>query len=227
MANELLKVAGFGPADISKIGGVAISDINKIAGVSYQGGPVTAVPLQYFENFPGHNGAAFVGASSGFSNGTLSFQAVNIPANLSFNNVAIFLSNTFAHSSRTMNQTFQFGLYSFDGTSLDLVNSASRNFTKATGATGASWISFVTSTTSVIPPGTWYFAFNILTGGVSQASVFSYFANSSVGVVNAEPIMLRGRMSVSTNAMPAAVATSDLNITGATAVRQPYIIITA
>ena len=42
--------------------------------------------LQFFENFPGKNGANFAAVSMA----TLSFQAVNIPLSLSFNYPVIF-----------------------------------------------------------------------------------------------------------------------------------------
>ena len=53
-------------------------------------------------------------------------------------------------------------------------------------------------------------------------------ANSSINPANAIPGgFLMGRMTASTGAMPGSIATSNLDITGSDALRQPYIILTA
>lgn len=179
------------------------------------GGTAAADPqLQFFENFPGHLGAGFAARSDG----TLSIHAVNIPLSLSFRFPVVLLSRPNSGGQ----QTVQFGLYSLNGATLSLANSASNSvsFSSAT-----SWISMVTSATQNISPGAWYFAINALS---SQTSNLSFLANSSFAPVNAIPGgFLMGRMTVSTNAIPASIATSDLDITGSDAIRQPYIIITA
>ena len=54
--------------------------------------------------------------------------------------------------------------------------------------------------------------------------------NNSVNLINplnAQPTFIKGRMTATTGVMPASIATSDLDITGTDAFRQPYIIITA
>ena len=120
--------------------------------------------LQFFENFPGHSGAAFVGVSN---QGTLSVHAVNIPLSISFNNVVVLQRFTPA-DSRT--QSVSFGLYSLNGNTLSLANSASAVVTYSAASTG--WLSFVTSATQNITPGTWYFAVNVSSSGVAGWEVF-------------------------------------------------------
>ena len=169
--------------------------------------------LQFFENFPGHLGAANVA----YSANTLSIHAVNIPLSISFNKVIALLSESDAGSA-----TLHFGLYSLNGSTLSLANSASAAITMANAL---SWRSIVTSATQNISPGAWYFAFNISSGG---ASSLSFYANTAINPGNAIPGgFLMGRMTASTGAMPATIATSDLDITGSDAIRQPYIIITS
>ena len=169
--------------------------------------------LQFFENFPGHLGAANIA----YSNATLSIHAVNIPLSISFNNIIALLSESNAGSA-----TLHFGLYSLNGSTLSLANSASAAITMTNAL---SWRSFATSATQNISPGAWYFALNIISGG---ASSLSFYANSSIAPGNAIPGgFLMGRMTATTTAMPASIATSNLDITGSDAIRQPYIIITA
>lgn len=178
--------------------------------------------LQFFENFPAHAGAAY----AGFSNGTLSIHAVNIPLSISFNNVVALMSVSSAALS-ALSGTIQFGLYSLNAATLSLANSASGAV--AEGGSANSWYSMVTSATQNISPGAWYFGVNFFTGGIAtDHSSASFYGNSSINPGNAIPIgFLMGRVTASTNAMPASIATSDLDRTGSDAIRQQYIIITA
>ena len=178
--------------------------------------------LQFFENFPGHLGAANVG----FSNGTLSIHAVNIPLSISFNQVLALMSVSSAALS-ALSATLQFGLYSLNGSTLSLANSASNTVEHTNSA--YSWYSMVTSATQNITPGAWYFGVNFFAGGIAtDHSSASFYGNSSINPANAIPGgFLMGRVTASTNAMPASIATSDLDITGSDAIRQPYIILTA
>jgi len=171
--------------------------------------------LQFFENLPAKAGAAF----NAYSNLTLSVHAVNIPLSLSLNSVVVLVSGD--DNARKFN--LHFGLYSLNGSTLSLANSAS---TSSSGpVNGVSWISMETSATQNISPGAWYFAFNVST--FSGNANFSFFGNSTVNPGNAQPTLVMGRMTVSTNAMPGSIATSNLDITGSDSIRQPFIIITA
>lgn len=177
--------------------------------------------LQFFENFPGHLGAAFGGSGS---NMTLSIHAVNIPLSLSFNQVVFLFSHQKEAGSRSVSN--HFGLYSLNGGTLSLANSAGGSYTFPDNATSTLWRTMATSATQNITPGAWYFAFMESLGGNSGS--WGWLINSSVNPANAIPGgFLMGRMTVSTGAMPASIATSNLDITGRDATRQPYIIITA
>ena len=126
-----------------------------------------------------------------------------------------------------LSATLQFGLFSLNGSTLSLANSASRTIEHTDSAN--SWYSMVTSATQNISPGAWYFGVNFFTGGeVTAHSSASLLGNSTFNPGNAIPGgFLMGRMTASTTAIPASIATSDLDITGSDAIRQPYIIITA
>ena len=186
------------------------------------GDGTTANPqLQFIENFKNKDGAAYVA----YSNGTLSIQAVNIPLSLSFNYPAVLMSVSSAALS-ALSATVQLGLYSLNGSTLSLANSASNTIQHTNSANF--WYSMVTSTTQNITPGTWYFGINLFTGGIAtDHSSASFFGNSSINPGNAIPTLLMARMTASTNAIPASIATSDLDITGSDIIRQPYVIITA
>ena len=181
--------------------------------------------LQYFENFPLHLGSAYIVAAS---EGTLSIHAVNIPLSLSFNNpVLLFHGNKAATNSGTHSRFWSFGLYSMNNGTLSLANSASVLVTATENMTFTSWYTMATSATQNITPGAWYFALNATSAGQAINSA-RLWGNSSLGLVNAIPGgFVMGRMTVSTTAMPDAIATSELDITGSDAVRQPYMIITA
>ena len=196
-------------------------------GAEVAGGTSAADPqLQFFENFPGHLGdPTFVG----ISNGTLSIHAVNIPLSISLNFPVILMRRSASISAGSLRNALQFGLYSLNGSTLSLANSAEAilNIASSTAtAAFTSWISFATSKTQNITPGAWYFAINQFTQSTNYAIAF--YGNSSLNPVNAIPGgFLLGRMTVSTNAIPDSIATSALDITGSDATRQPYIIITA
>src|SRR3990167_1446793 len=181
--------------------------------------------LQFFENFPGHFGAAF-GANS---INTLSVHAVNIPLSISFNNAIALITRGANNATRQGGASMRIGLYSLNGSTLSLANSASGTVSWIGANTSTVWVSMVTSATQNITPGAWYFAMlNSSSTNAAGAANFGFFINSSINPANAIPGgFLMGRMTASTNAIPASIATSDLDVTGSDATRQPYIIITA
>lgn len=190
------------------------------------GGATSADPqLQFFENFPGHLGAAFNGRSSR----VLSVHAVNIPLNISFNNVAMLFTRGADNATRSATLTYRFGLYSKNGNSLSLANSASGSDSWGGANTSTVWLTMVTSATQNISPGAWYFAHvNDRATNAAGADNYGPHGNTSINPGNAIPGgFVMGRMTATTNAFPAAIATSDLDITGSDAIRQFYILITA
>ena len=183
---------------------------------------MASIRLNLFESFPLLNRAA-VGNLLGV--GSLHIQGVEIPGSISFNNLAMIMS-----ASGTTAKTFSvsFGLYSLTGSTLSLANSAS--FSSNPGANALSWITFVTSATQDITPGNWYFGVILSTAGQSNLSL----VNNDVAAFSGGGYgggFVRGYLSVSTNALPVSIATSDMSKEGnnesSFSVRHPYIIISA
>lgn len=197
------------------LGLMGVGDLLRFAATTSAGNP----QLQFFENFPGHFGGNVAVAGPN----TLSVHAVNIPLNLSFNNAVILVSaQNDPAGTTTASLSISFGLYSLSGSTLSLANSASNLFTYQTRA--SSWLSMITSATQNITPGTWYWAFNFQTSIINMR----FFMNSTINPANAIPGgLLMGRMTVSSAGIPSSIATSELDITGNDAIRQPYIILTA
>lgn len=155
-----------------------------------------------------------------FNNNSLTFFGFNIYDSLSFNNPNILIS---ASSATTKSYSFSFGLYSLNGSTLSIANSASLSRT-VTGASGF-YGSFATSTTQNITPGTWYIGLIASSDGTGSILLFGQM---TINPANAFPgAFIGGRMTASTNALPASVATSDLDITGNDAMLVPSIIINA
>lgn len=196
-------------------------DVGENAAQFYSSIGLANPQILFFENFPVKKGNAYIG----FSNGTLSIHAVNIPLSLSFNTPVVLMSVSSGVGS-ALSGTIQFGLYSLNANTLSLANSASQSI--GIGGSANSWYSMATSATQNITPGQWYFGMNFFTGGIAtDHSSASFYGNSSLNPNNAPTRFVMGRVTASTNAMPASIATSNLDITGSDAVRQPFIIITA
>jgi hypothetical protein len=158
--------------------------------------------------------------------GALHIQGVEIPGSLSFNNVAVILSGSGGVSE---DMSLSFGLYSLNGSTLSLANSASMATGLTLNQTMFSWRTLATSATQDITPGGWYFA---VMSSTSLGGSFSIeMLNRPIDMTHAGygGNFARGILSVSTNAMPASIATTDLIKEGANtnANRHPYIIISA
>ena len=128
--------------------------------------------------------------------------------------------------------TISFGLYSLNGASLSIANSASRTYSAA-GAAGVH-LSFATSAAQDITPGNWYFAVLYATGGNSLFSFLRGNQNDDFVFAGTNPIVgaiVRGQQSVSTAGLPAAIATTDIAQEGSNTDNishaHPYIVITA
>lgn len=179
----------------------------------------------FFENYP-LNGLLVTHATNGF----MVVNAYYIPASISFNKVNILFG---ASGTTAKTASLSFGLYSLNGATLSLANSASRSTNPAVNVTD--WLSMATSAAQNITPGMWYFAFMSSTSSNSLQSVFmNPNLNGSVedGVPYAGPFV-RGRYSVTTGAFPASIATSDMRKEGSTGFntvsdyRHPYVILSA
>ena len=130
-----------------------------------------------------------------------------MPGSLSFNNV--IMPALGAGGSKT--HTVQFGLYSLNGSTLSLANSAS--YTASFSNTTLYWFTLATSTTQDITPGNWYFGFlHSCTNTNSQGFIgiganFVWTGEYTGGYV-------RGALSVTTNVLPTSIATTDFNKEG-------------
>lgn len=173
--------------------------------------------------------AANIQSVNPFFSNNFCLQCVVLPDSISFNNVALILSKTGA-SSQTA--SFSFGLFSMNGATLSLANSASNTFSAA--ATTVHWLTLATSATQNISAGNWFYGMLISTtgsGGVSMIGnegIVNAAANGYRGFGPPAGPFFRGNLKVSTNAMPTSIATSDCNtevsdFTGT----YPYIVISA
>lgn len=151
-----------------------------------------------------------------FTNGTLIFGPISPQESISWNILNLPFSN--ASGSKTLS----IGLYSLNGGTLSLANSASRNLTGA----AAGWLSITdTSATQNITPGNWWLGIVISTSGTSN---FSISGATLAALLNAFPGgFIGGRMTDSTNALPSSYVTSDLDTTGNDAIFSPNIILSA
>src|SRR3990167_9552096 len=102
--------------------------------------------INQYENVPVFGGVAFVAAA--VSNNLL-LQGFVLNDSISFNIPTLLIS---AVAATTL--TFSMGLYSLNGDSLSLANSASG--APVFGAAGISYITLATSTTQNLTPGNWY-----------------------------------------------------------------------
>lgn len=184
--------------------------------------------LQLIENVYGKMMGAF---NTNISLNTLSVHAFNVPLSISFGFPVVLVGRGANNATRSGSATYRLGLYSMNANTLSLANSASRSETWGGANTSTVWLSMATSATQNITPGTWYLGLVISSGtNVAGGQTINIWGNELVlnNAGNAIPGgFVDGRMTVSTGAMPASIATSELDITGADAVGQNYIIITA
>lgn len=159
--------------------------------------------------------------------GTLMINGVQLEGSLSFNNLAMIFSGSGGLSE---DLSVSFGLYSLNGNTLSLANSASAATALTLNQTAFSWLTFATSAVQDITPGNWYFAVMSSTSLGASFSLEVENALLGMGGVYAGPFV-RGMLSVSTNALPASIATSDMlkegTLTTGQNFRQPYILISA
>ncbi len=170
--------------------------------------------LDFHVNFPGIVSETLAVAS----NGTLSFVPMSPSDSVSFNKLNFYMS---AGSNATF--TLSIGLYSLTGSTLSITNSMSRSITLSNfrGYVSLS----ATSVAQNITPGTWWLGLLVSTGGNSSVA---FVGQSFVNPGNAFPGgFIGGRMTDSTNALPASYATSNLDVTGTDAMSVPTIILTA
>lgn len=154
---------------------------------------------------------------------TLTFFPMNLQDSISLVNLNLAFSN--ASTDSTNGFTFKFGLYSLNGSTLSLANSISKTRSFSTGNQNGFLSMSDTSATQNITPGTWFWG--LVISSDSNSSLLLYNVEASVGKQNAFPGgFIGGVMTDSTNALPSAYSTSDLDTTGTLEMATPYIILT-
>lgn len=180
--------------------------------------------LSFIENYDLHQGGTTLGPAVV---ATLSVRGINIPQSVSVSHGAIQIHYSQGVSSLAA-QTISFGLYSLNGSTLSLANSGSATSASAGVGVTHSWMTFNLSATQNISAGMWWFG---LMGSSSSTAAgmrgLAFLAAVSINPGNAFPYPLAGRGTASTAALPASIATSNLNFTGNAAVQQPYILLSA
>ena len=163
------------------------------------------------------------------NNGSLSFVPFLINDSISFN-IINFVHRRTSNAADVLSFTLSFGLYSLNGSTLSLANSASRS--TAPTANQFSWVTLETSATQDITPGSWYFGIITSSSGNSRFSLLMA-SNPEAGITGpyGGPF-LRGINKTTTSALPASIATSDLVKEGGAEgsigySRVPYILISA
>jgi len=142
------------------------------------------------------------------SDGSLTFMPLNLGDSISWATI-----NLLVRTSSSANQTHSIlmGLYSITGSSLSLVNSVSGNM--STNGSGRAWMSMTdTSATSNLTPGTWFLGIIARTGGTAA---FQLVGTSNTAIGNNFPgSFIGGIYSVSTNALPTSLSTSEVTTSG-------------
>lgn len=161
-------------------------------------------------------------------NGTLPVQGVYIPGSISFNTVAILVSN-----GNTVGATLSisFGLYSRTGSTLSLANSASASIT-GTNVAWLSWITLGTSATQDITPGNWWFGYIHSTSGDDEFRIYNHSFAEQIANRVYGGLFVMGASNASRTNLPASIETSALlkyggSGSGQSAILQPYVIISA
>lgn len=181
-----------------------------------------ALQLDWAQNIPYCGDQNF-----NISNATVSFVPFNIYESISWGTLNLHIGLQAQNFMSAGRLTALIGLYSKTGSTLTITNSVSGTYSFSNVAAGARYVSFTaTSASQNLTPGTWFIGLHLST---TSSANMSLIGNSRASATdNAFPNdFVGGRMTVSTNALPASVATSDLDTTGVDAHSTPYMLITA
>ena len=154
----------------------------------------------------------------------LTAQSLNIFGFNLLDSISLKTIQVIVQQSASTNATYSLsiGLYSLNGATLTLVNSAS-NSSSQSGVSRFYFSMTNTSATSNLTPGTWYFGLLLNTAG---DNVFRVYGGTRSGG-NAFPGgFIQGQMTDATTQLPLSIATSNLNITGVKFI-EPYIILSS
>jgi hypothetical protein len=178
----------------------------------------TAASVAFWENTPTRQRLGY--NNGGYS--SLLLQKVTFSNAVPWNKAFMIAANQNANAA-TISLTMSLGLYTKNGTSLSLLNSASGAMTANTTGTWASWLSFATSAAVTYQPGEYYLGVvgsnaATTTGAILQVGGLVSFTSFSIHSLN-------GLSTASNASLPATVASSDINWQSNSAVR--YIVLTA
>ena len=139
----------------------------------------------------------------------LFLQAIYLPGSISLSKVLMLYS---ASGTTAKTATFEVGIYSLNGATLSLWNTASVTVNPTANTT--EWVSMGVSTVSDITPGNWWIAHRVITGGNSRVHPWGFLIPSDFG--NSYPgLAYMGEVDLATNAaMPGSIATNDVTKTG-------------
>lgn len=176
--------------------------------------------INIFQNIDIFHSANFVVRQSSY----LRIHGIYIPGSISFNNVAVLISRS-SNGSKTL--SLSFGLYSLNGSTLSLANSASFNQTATT--TAVSWQTLITSATQDITPGNWYFAFLSKSVGTGNFLQYGGVVGKAIGIGAHGGAAVRGILTVTDTVLPTSIATSNMQVEGGSNETNiyPYILISA
>lgn len=176
--------------------------------------------IQYFENMS--NASLDWGTNS--VSGQLKMHAIYVPHSISMKTLG-WAAGAAAATAKTA--WLSFGLYSLNGVTLSLANSASGSATFTGGGTSY-WTATMSNSSYNMTPGIWFFAH--LSSSSSDSRV-SLFANTGSNVSHSNAYggpFFRGWYSATTTVLPASIHTSDMSKEGWGAVSDlsyPYIMI--
>ena len=187
--------------------------------------------INLFQNIIAFKAASNVAAAFG---SVLYINHVYIPGSISFNTVAVLLSQTLGNTASTGGESVSVGLCSLNGATLSLANSASGFRSISQNQSSLAWLTLATSATQDITPGDWFLAFvKVSTNTGSHGFIIDNGADvggAAWGLLPGGPFF-RGHYKSGTNALPGSIATSDCSVYGQNAgsgsTRQPYILIAA
>lgn len=179
--------------------------------------------LNIFENAPLGDVLFFLAGNSN----TFRIDGHVIPGSISFNKVAL-LFTAGPGGTTTYSATVSLGLYSLNGATLSIANSASGSISVSANSTF--WLTLGTSATQDITPGNWYYGFISSTNGGSPAYLAIGNGNGEGG--GAGGVLVRGVATATTNALPSSIETSVFRKQEASGWttndgRMPYILIAA
>lgn len=158
--------------------------------------------------------------------GSLPVNGFYLGTTLPFVSVAMLWS---ASGTTAKTLSVSFGLFSMNGGTLSLANSASGSV--APTANAISWMTLVTSATMNLSAGNWYTAMMYSTAGNSRISILVR-DRALAGTISPNWVTVRpggqyiyGGGSASTAVMPGSLATSNTAQNSAVLIRHPYVII--